>query len=179
MKNITTIIIDIDGTLTDGIISYGNDGNESKNFHVRDAKGISLAKTAGLKIVLMTSSEAKSVVHRANTLKITNDTHLGIRNKLKCLNEIKFAYNLDLTNIAFIGDDINDILPLEIVGLPIAVNDAVEEVKILVANRNGIITKKNGGNGAVREAIETILKEQGRWDDIIKQDLERQKNEDK
>jgi 3-deoxy-D-manno-octulosonate 8-phosphate phosphatase (KDO 8-P phosphatase) len=179
IQDINTIILDVDGVLTDGTMVYGNDGEELKNFHVRDGKGISLAKVAGMKVILMTSEETELIINRAKKLGIEYDTYLGIKNKLKCLEEMVTKNNLNLKNIAFIGDDINDIPALNKVGLSIAVNDAVEEVKELVKKRGGFITAKNGGKGAVREAIEMILKKQGRWEKVVEKDIQRQLNEEK
>ncbi|MFC2051125.1 KdsC family phosphatase [Chloroflexota bacterium] len=177
MRDINTLILDVDGVLTNGTMIYGNDGNESKIFHFRDGKGISLAKVAGIRVILMTSEETKLIMNRAKKLGIDDDAYLGIKNKLRGLEEIVTKNNLDLKNIAFIGDDINDIPALNKVGLPIAVNDAVDEVKELVRKRGGFITIKKGGKGAVREAIETILKKQGRWEKVIEKDIQRQLGE--
>lgn len=178
-QNITTIILDVDGVLTDGVMIYGNRGEEFKNFSVRDGKGISLAKAAGLRIFLMTTEKTELIMNRAKKLKIEDDAYLGIKNKGKCLEKLLTKNNLDLKNIAFIGDDINDIPVLSKVGLSIAVNDAVEEVKEIVKERGGFITNKKGGQGAVREAIETILKEQGRWREVVEKDIQRQFNEER
>ncbi len=177
IRDINTLILDVDGVLTDGIMVYGNDGNELKNFNVRDGKGISLAKVAGMRVILMTSEETELIKNRAKKLGIEDDAYLGIKNKLKSLEKIVGNNNLELKNIAFIGDDINDIPALNKVGLPIAVNDAVDEVRELVKKRGGFITTKNGGKGAVREAIETILKKQGRWEKVIEKDIQRQLSE--
>ena len=179
IQNINTIILDVDGVLTDGVMIYGNQGEEFKNFYVRDGKGIALAKIAGLKVILMTTEKTDLIMSRAKKLGIEKDTYLGIKNKLKCLNEIITKNNLDLKNIAMVGDDINDITVLNKVGLPITVGDAVEEVKELVKKRGGFITNKKGGRGAVREAIEIILKKQGCWEEIVEKDLQRQLNEER
>lgn len=177
MRDINTLVLDVDGVLTDGTMIYGNDGNELKSFNVRDGKGIALAILAGIRVILMTSEDTELIKNRAKKLGIVDDAYLGIRNKLKGLEEITSTSNVGLKNIAFAGDDINDIPALKKVGLPIAVNDAVEEVKKLVTERGGFITNQNGGRGAVREAIETILKKQGRWNKIIEKDIQRQLSE--
>lgn len=177
IEDINTLILDVDGVLTDGSMIYADDGRELKIFHVRDGKGIALAKVAGIRIMLMTSEETDLILNRAKKLGIESDTYQGIRNKFRCLKEIATKNTLQLKNIAFIGDDINDIPALDKVGLPITVNDATEEVKELVKKRGGFITSKKGGKGAVREAIETILKKQGRWEKVIEKDLQRQLNE--
>jgi 3-deoxy-D-manno-octulosonate 8-phosphate phosphatase (KDO 8-P phosphatase) len=177
IKNINTLILDVDGVLTDGTMIYGNNNEEFKKFFVRDGKGISLAQVAGMKVFLITSEKTKLILNRAKKIGIEKNTYLGVKNKFKILKEIINKNKFDLKNIAFIGDDINDIPVLDKVGFPVAVNDAAEDVKNLVRKRNGFITKKNGGRGAVRELIEIILKKQGRWDETIKKDIKRQFNE--
>src|SRR3989344_5033793 len=163
IKQIKAIVLDVDGVLTDGKMIYSDSG-ESKGFYVRDGKGINLAQVAGLRIAIMTSENSLIIKRRAEKLKI-EDAYLGIMNKLRSIKEFCSKYKLNLEEVAFVGDDINDIPALEVVGLPIAVNDAVEEVK------------NNGGNGAVREIIEKILKEMGKWEETVRKDIERQKSE--
>jgi 3-deoxy-D-manno-octulosonate 8-phosphate phosphatase (KDO 8-P phosphatase) len=179
IKNIKALILDVDGVLTDGVMVYGNNGEEFKNFFVRDGKGISLAKLAGLEIFLMTSEKTRLILNRARKLGIQKNAYLGIKNKLKALKAVASKNKLSLRDIAFIGDDINDIPALGVVGLPVAVNDAVEEVKELVKKRKGLIMTKSGGKGAVRELIEAILKGQGFWEEIVQKDIKRQINEKK
>lgn len=177
---INTLILDVDGVLTDGVMIYGNkESEEFKNFYVRDGKGISLAKQAGMRVMIITAEKTKLILKRARKLGIEKDTYLGVKNKFKCLKEIIEKNKLDFKNIAAIGDDINDIPILEKVGLPIAVGDAVREVKEIVKKRGGFITKNRGGRGAAREAIETILKRKGIWKKIIKEDIQRQLKEQK
>src|SRR3989344_2794761 len=175
IKQIKAIVLDVDGVLTDGKMIYSDSG-ESKVFYVRDGKGINLAQVAGLRIAIMTSENSLIIKRRAEKLKI-EDAYLGIMNKLRSIKEFCSKYKLNLEEVAFVGDDINDIPALEVVGLPIAVNDAVEEVKNEVKKRVGIISKNNGGNGAVREIIEKILKEMGKWEETVRKDIERQKSE--
>jgi len=175
IKQIKAIVLDVDGVLTDGKMIYSDSG-ESKVFYVRDGKGINLAQVAGLRIAIMTSENSLIIKRRAEKLKI-EDAYLGIMNKLRSIKEFCSKYKLNLEEVAFVGDDINDIPALEVVGLPIAVNDAVEEVKNEVKKRGGIISKNNGGNGAVREIIEKILKEMGKWEETVRKDIERQKSE--
>ena len=127
IKQIKAIVLDVDGVLTDGKMIYSDSG-ESKVFYVRDGKGINLAQVAGLRIAIMTSENSLIIKRRAEKLKI-EDAYLGIMNKLRSIKEFCSKYKLNLEEVAFVGDDINDIPALEVVGLPIAVNDAVEEVK--------------------------------------------------
>jgi len=171
---IKAIVLDVDGVLTDGVMTYSSD-SEFKNFHVRDGKGISMAKVAGLKVFMMTSEETECVIKRSRKLNIK--AYTGIRNKLNGIKQLMKEHGLKAQEIAFIGDDLNDIPAMEIVGLPITVKDSVSEVKQLVKLKGGFITFKKGGKGAVREAIEFILKTKGAWNSTVKKDIERQKSE--
>lgn len=170
------LILDVDGALSDGKMIYSEDGKEMKIFHVRDGKGIHLAKISGIEVAFVTAEKLNLIKNRAKKLGI-RELYMGIKNKLRSLNKIQEKHDLKYEEIAMVGDDINDIPTLEKVGLPIAVGDAVYEVKKLVRERGGFITKSKGGNGAVREAIEFILKSKGVWNETVEKDLRRQKSE--
>lgn len=177
IKRIKAIFIDIDGVLSDGVMIYSEAGYEMKNFHVRDGIGIRLAQQAGLRIVFITAEQLQLIENRAKKLKV-NDLYMGVKNKVKFIKEFVDKNSLTWEDIAFIGDDINDIPALEIVGLPIAVGDSVNEVKNIVNKRKGIITKNLGGRGAVREAIEIILKYKGIWQKVLEEDINAHKSVD-
>ena len=106
---INTLILDVDGVLTDGAISYGDSGETIKKFHIRDGKGIQLAKLGGMKIYVITTSAEKLIRNRAKKLGMEKETFLGIKNKFKCLEELKVKKELKFESIAFVGDDVNDI----------------------------------------------------------------------
>lgn len=152
-QNIKMLVMDVDGTLTDGKIYLGNKGEELKSFHVRDGMGIKLLARYKIKIAIITGRESEIVVNRAKELDI-KDVYQGIDNKKKVYQELKNKYNLFDQDIAYVGDDINDLELLKIVGLSLTVNDAVEEVK----DNCDFISSKNGGEGAVREIIDLIIK---------------------
>jgi len=161
---IKLLVLDVDGVLTDGKIIYNESGSETKNFHVRDGLGIKMAQKAGIHIAVISGRKSKVTELRANELKIEH-VFTGVDNKLICLRELCNKLMIDLsTEVAFIGDDINDISILKECAFSGAVKDASEYVKRNVQ----FISNFNGGNGAVREFIEAILMRNGQWEDIFK-----------
>lgn len=147
------LIMDVDGTLTDGKIYMGNDGEVMKAFNIKDGCGIhDILIPAGITPVIITGRSSKILENRCKELGITN-LHQGIRNKVEKL----LTITTDLSTVAYIGDDINDLSCMEpikeasgLVGCPA---DAVQKVK----NIADFISTRNGGNGAVREFIEWLL----------------------
>lgn len=158
MDKIKLIIIDVDGTLTNGIIYYDNMGNETKAFHVKDGMAISVAIKSGIKVAIITGRRSKSVDIRAAELNIS-DIYQGISNKLEVAQEILKKYSLEKDEVFFIGDDINDIELMNYLTYSGCPADAVKEVLDIAS----LISKKNGGAGAVREIIEEIMKQQDLW----------------
>jgi 3-deoxy-D-manno-octulosonate 8-phosphate phosphatase (KDO 8-P phosphatase) len=162
MSEIKLIILDVDGTMTDGKITYDSNGVESKSFDVKDGMIIAKAVANGIKVAIITGRSSKVVEQRAKELGIV-DIYQGVSNKIKTLDELLEKYNYTYENIAYMGDDINDIpamMRASYVGIP---RDAVEEVEEFAHFRS----KYKGGHGAVREFIENILKTNGIWDKII------------
>ncbi len=155
-QNIKMLVCDVDGTLTDGTIYYSDGGVESKAFSVKDGLGIRLAIESGLAIVWLTGRSSAAVARRAQELGV--EVTQGASNKDTGLREIAVAHHLLLEEIAYIGDDLNDIPALAIAGLPIAVAGSAAQVLDITA----YVTTSEGGKGAVREAIEFILDAQGR-----------------
>ena len=147
-SQIKLLAMDVDGVLTDGSMYYSENGDELKRFNTRDGMGIQLLKENGIKIAIITKENTKLVERRANKLKVDN-LFQGVENKLLALEELKNKYNLDYSEIAYIGDDINDIPVLKKVGISICPGDAIIDVK-RVCN---YIAKK-GGEGVVREFYE-------------------------
>ncbi len=161
-QNIKLIVLDVDGVLTSGQLIFGNEGELMKMFHAQDGLGISVAHNAGLKIAIITGRKSQMVELRSAELRIA-DVYQGKSSKVEALHELMAKYNLTLEEIAYVGDDLNDLPVLLRVGLPCAVANAAPEVK----EHAHFVTEKSGGNGAVREVIEYILKAQGKWQDII------------
>ncbi len=150
-KNIKMLITDVDGVMTDCGMYYSQKNDELKKFNTRDGMGIQLLQENGIKVAIITKERTQIVNQRAKKLKI-EELYQGIDNKLDVLEEIKKKYSLDYTEIAYIGDDINDIPVLEKVGLSFCPNDAVDDVK----NICKVIAKEKGGNGVVREFYELM-----------------------
>jgi len=150
---IELLVLDVDGTLTDGKIIYTSDGVELKNFDVKDGLAIaSWIKKFNKKVAIITGRKSVLVENRAKELGITH-LYQGIDNKDEVLQDILNKENLTWEETAGIGDDLNDFKMLKKVGLSFSVADAVSEIKEL----SDVICTKNGGDGAVREMIEYIL----------------------
>jgi len=161
-KKIKLIAMDVDGVLTDGGIILGNK-EELKFFNVQDGMGMSLAKQGGLIVVIITGRKSKAVSRRARELGI-EEVHQKSQDKVKIIEHLMSKYNLTKDGVAYIADDVMELLPFQKVGFKIAVSNAVKEVKEVA----DYITTSEGGHGAVREAIEFILKAQNKWDKLIK-----------
>jgi len=153
--NIKLFLSDVDGTLTDGGMYYGENGEELKKFNTHDGKGFELLRKAGIKTGIITSENSKIVESRAKKLKI-DYVYLGVEHedKLKIAKEICEKEGISLDEVAYIGDDINCKELLEAVGLSACPANAVEEIKRIP---NIIRLSKRGGEGAVREFVEVIL----------------------
>ncbi len=150
--NVRLLLLDVDGVLTDGgIILIGND-QEAKRFNVQDGMGVTVARAAGLTTGIITSRISAVVERRAAELKI-DEVVQGARRKTEALDALLAKYGIEDSQVAYIGDDIQDIPVMERVGFPIAVANAVETVK----ECSVYVTKAAGGHGAVREAVEWLL----------------------
>ncbi len=160
-RNIKMIIMDVDGTLTDGSLLLLPDGEELKSYNVKDGTGVLLAHMAGLKTGIITGKTSSSLKKRAERLKIM-EVYEGILDKKKVLLEILEKNKLKLEHIAYIGDDLGDLEVIKSVGLAGAVADAHPEIK----KHSHFICGNPGGKGAVREFIEFILTAQNKWPTI-------------
>ena len=157
------LISDVDGVWTDGSFYKGPDSFELKKFSVFDGVGMAMARTADLRIALISGRYSPATESRAKELKI-KDVYNGTLNKIPAYEELKKKYELDDSSIAYLGDDWIDIPVMNRVAVPIAVENASLEVKNIAIH----ITKTSGGNGAFREAVEWIIDQQGRKEEIIK-----------
>ncbi|MCX5677952.1 MAG: HAD hydrolase family protein [Candidatus Omnitrophica bacterium] len=170
---IKILIIDTDGVMTKPFVIWSNDDLgkkklfETRLFCIHDGSSCWAAKAAGLKIVLVSGRASEAVSKRASKIKI-DELYLDRINKLETLDEVMKNNSATRDSIAYMGDDFLDLPILKNVGLAIAVNDAVDEVKDVA----DYITKKNGGEGAVAEAIRLILKAQNKWDKAVADVLE-------
>ena len=156
-KKIRMLLLDVDGVLTDGRIILDNQGNELKAFHVRDGHGIKLAQKAGIIIGIITGRTAEVVNRRARELGIT-EVHQGAFEKIGTYESILAKYRCSDEEAAYIGDDVVDLDIFKRAGLSVAVADCDPAVRRHV----DLITRAEGGRGAVREVINLILAAQDR-----------------
>jgi len=156
------LLLDVDGVLTDGKLHFGNDGTEFKTFDVQDGHGIAMAQRAGLMIGLVSGRRSKATARRARDLGIRLVLQAPI-NKMQLIERVKRKHGFGDEEVAFIGDELVDLPVLRRVGFAVAVANAVPEVKAAAH----YITRRMGGDGAVREVIEMILKARGDWNRAI------------
>ena len=161
-RRIKLLLMDCDGVLTDGCLWLTSDGDEQKAFHARDGQGISLLHRAGLQTGIITGRTSSAVDRRAQDLKMSYVRQYA-KDKIKALEEILAEAGVTTDECAYIGDDVGDIPVMRRVGLAVAVSDAVEETKQAAQ----YITALKGGQGAVREVCDLVLKAQGRWDELM------------
>ena len=156
-------LCDLDGVLTDGSIFIGGE-REFKRFNIRDGLGLVLARRAGLKVGWVSARPSLATKLRADELKIDFLVQQGDATSKTAAIEILLAQEkLSWNDVCFVGDDIIDLGPLTRAGVAIAVGDAVVEARAAAH----FVTKANGGRGAVREAVELILRTQGKWPQFV------------
>ncbi len=161
-KDVKLVILDVDGVMTDGRIVIDDNGLEQRNFDIKDGLGVVALQMTGVEVAIITSKKSGSVRHRAEELKIKR-FHEGIRKKTEPYEQMLAEMGIGDDQVAYVGDDLVDLSMMKRVGLPIAVADAVDEVRKAAA----FVTRARGGHGAVREAAEMILKAQGKWEAIL------------
>ena len=159
---IKLLLLDVDGVLTDGRIIVDDRGVETKQFHVRDGQGINLLMRSGIEVGLITGRSSRVVGHRAKDLGI-RIVHQGVQDKLAAYSGIKTKARLRDEQIAYVGDDIIDLPILRQAGLAVAVQDGWPGLAAFV----DLITEASGGNGAVREVAELLLRAQCKWPDQV------------
>ncbi|MCR1959790.1 3-deoxy-D-manno-octulosonate 8-phosphate phosphatase [Thomasclavelia cocleata] len=152
MTNVKMLVMDVDGTLTDGKIYISDQGEVMKAFNVKDGYGIVNLKDHGVIPVIITGRKSMILEKRAEELRI-NELYQGIGNKIIKLKEVANKYGLSFNEIAYIGDDLNDLDCIKYCGLTACPNDAVIEIKKEV----NYICKNNAGHGAVREFIDYMF----------------------
>jgi 3-deoxy-D-manno-octulosonate 8-phosphate phosphatase (KDO 8-P phosphatase) len=155
-KKIKLLILDVDGVLTDGSVFIDDDNKEIKAFNIYDGLGMKMLQRSGVEIAIISGGIATAVEHRALRLGIKY-IFLGQERKLTTFLELKRKLNLDMEQIAYVGDDIPDFHIMKQVGLSCAVRNSVKEI-LKIAD---YITQKDGGLGAVREVCELIMYSQG------------------
>lgn len=158
LKDIRVIILSVDGVLTDGQLNYTESGDEVRTFNARDGFAIKEALRQGLRITVISERPSKAALRRMIELGVT-DVYLGIRNKAETYAEIKFLYGVEDKHCLYIGDDVSDLPVLEKVGFSCVPLNGVEYLR----NRVAYISAYEGGKGCVRDVIELVLTEQGKW----------------
>jgi 3-deoxy-D-manno-octulosonate 8-phosphate phosphatase (KDO 8-P phosphatase) len=166
IKKIKVLVLDVDGVMTMGELIFDGEGRELKSFHVQDGFGVVLLRRAGIKTAIITAGNSKVVRVRADYLRI-DKLYAGAYPKIDAYKKMLKDFNVRDEDVCFIGDDLTDCQILKRVGLSIAVKNAVPEVKKI----SHLVTERCGGDAAVREIIEIILKTQGKWQETIAQDL--------
>lgn len=152
------LILDVDGTLTDGGVYYDATGNELKKFAIKDGAGLVLARTAGIRTVICTGRESAAVRRRAADLKIT-DVYQNVTDKATFLRDFMQQNGCDAQQVAYCGDDLNDLAAMALCGFVACPADAAPEVRAAA----DYVCPQAGGAGAVRGAVEAILRQDGRW----------------
>jgi 3-deoxy-D-manno-octulosonate 8-phosphate phosphatase (KDO 8-P phosphatase) len=156
------VLTDVDGVLTDGTVLILPDGREAKSFHIRDGLGMVLARRAGLRLGLLSGRASESVAARAAELRL-DVVRQGVSDKRAVFEEILREQGLRAPEVAYMGDDLNDLCVLTEVGLSAAPADAPFEVRAQAF----MVTDARGGQGCFREFLEAILKARGQWEPLL------------
>ena len=152
LRAIRLLVCDVDGTLTDGAMWYGADGEVLKRFHTRDGHGIGMARAAGIDVALVTSENTPIVTSRARKLELEHVV-LGCKDKAAAVRELRARLGVEQSAVAFVGDDLGDLAGFSESGVRVAVGDAVAEVRAAA----DVACDQPGGYGAVREFIDAVL----------------------
>lgn len=154
--------MDVDGTLTDGTITYTADGIELKSFHARDGAGIKLLAQVGIVPAIVSGRASAATRRRAAELGI-EAIEEGVADKLEVVDRLRRDLGLEWDAVAFMGDDLTDIPPMQSAGFSAAPSDAAPQVRRIAK----FVCAQPGGRGAVREAIENLLQAEGMWDRVL------------
>jgi len=153
------LLCDVDGVLTDGRVYYGADGHALVGFDIKDGLGLKLAQACGLRVGVLSGRSSEALLQRARELGL-DAVVMGRTDKGAAFTEFLAAHEIDARAVAYLGDDLPDLAILRRCGLALAPADAVPEVRTTVHR----LLERRGGHGAVREAIEAILRARGEWD---------------
>jgi len=164
VPRVRLFVMDVDGTLTDGTITYTAEGIELKSFHARDGAGIKLLSRAGIEPAIVSGRASPAVRRRAAELGIARVME-GVKEKLPAVDALRRELGLPWEAVAFVGDDLTDVPPMRVAGFSAAPADAAIEVRRVATH----VCLLPGGRGAVREAIETLLRRLGVWDRLLEE----------
>ena len=160
---VAAIVFDVDGVLTRGEIVYGPEG-EWKAFNAQDGLGFELARRFGIRTAILSGRESKALERRAADLHVAA-LRQGVKDKASALRALVQELRVDEEQVCYVGDDLPDLGPMEQVGFPVAVQNAVEDVRQAAL----WVTQRAGGEGAAREVIEFVLKAKGLWPSVIQE----------
>ncbi|TDS15883.1 KdsC family phosphatase [Sphingobacterium paludis] len=155
---IKAVVLDVDGVLTDGTVLVTEAGEQLRRFSIKDGYAIQLAMKAGLHIIVISGGQSQGVLQRMSGLGV-KEVHLGVSDKLTLMRQIISRLGLAIQDIAFMGDDIPDLLCMKDVALALCPQDAVDEIKNIAA----YVSPYRGGEGCVRDVLEKILRLRGLW----------------
>lgn len=158
LTNVTAFVFDCDGVFTDGSIITLPSGEMLRTFNTKDGFAVALAVKRGYPIAIISGGKGEAMHNRFSALGI-KDIYLGCGNKLRALGEFCAKYNLDPKTVMFMGDDIPDVEPMQVVGMGVCPSDSVAEVKGVAR----YISNVPGGRGCVRDVVEQVLKAQKKW----------------
>jgi 3-deoxy-D-manno-octulosonate 8-phosphate phosphatase (KDO 8-P phosphatase) len=170
LQAVKAVILDVDGVLTDGGIYYDPTGREIKRFHVADGLGMELLRHAGIRVVILSGRVAEAITRRAAELRVT-DCYQGVRDKKAQIERLRQQWQMKADELLYVGDDLNDLPAFEAVGVRVAVANADAMLKA----QAHYVTKATGGNGAVREVCEWLLKARGDWEKAVEAYLQSRK----
>lgn len=158
LNHVDTFIFDIDGVLTDGSIQVSTQGELLRTMNIKDGYALKTAQLAGYQVCVISGGTNEGVRLRLRALGITN-IFLGVQDKVEKLEEFFDIYNINPENVLYMGDDIPDLYPMKLVGMPCCPQDAAAEIKEI----SRYVSHKKGGKGCVRDVIEQVMKVQGKW----------------
>lgn len=158
LRRLELLVLDVDGVLTDGALSYSQSGEVWRRFDARDGLGIKLLQQQGLRLAVISGGRGVSIANRARDLGIAH-CYTAVHNKQQVLMELQQQLGLEPRVTAFVGDDLNDLVVRPLVGLLVAPADACRAVR----RQADLVLRRPGGHGAVRELAERILRAQGHW----------------
>lgn len=158
LKYVKAIFLDVDGVLTDGSIFVNEAGEQLRTFNVKDGYAIQLAIKKEILICIITGGKSEGVLRRFEGLGV-REIHMGISDKLGVMDAILKKYQIKAEEVLFIGDDIPDLACMQSVGIAVAPQDAVEEIKAI----SHYISSREGGRGVVRDVVEKVMKLQNKW----------------
>lgn len=161
-KSIKYMIIDIDGTMTDGGIYYDENGNEIKKFSTKDAVGFFAAQIAQIRTIVVTGRECKATIKRLEELKVDEYVQ-NVKDKFEYLHKYIKINGICKCELGYIGDDLNDLKAMALADFVACPSDSCQEIREIAE----YVSSKKGGEGVVRDIIEYLLRQRGQWDSVV------------